>query len=99
MFRESIAMSEAYLEARAQHGESALLDEIVAAEPETDYTKYRSAKSSGAGNGLKHLHDAMALLESKATAAELDGYRHFVLALAHQVAAAHRAVQATAIKA
>jgi hypothetical protein len=51
------------------------------------------------GNGLKHLHDAMALLESKATAAELDGYRHFVLALAHQVAAAHRAVQATAIKA
>lgn len=32
----------------------------------------------------------MALLESKATTAELDGYRHFVLALVHKVAAARR---------
>lgn len=33
MFRETIAMSKAYTEARAQHGESELLDEIVAAKP------------------------------------------------------------------
>jgi hypothetical protein len=32
----------------------------------------------------------MALLESKATAEERDDYRHFVLALASKVAAAHR---------
>jgi len=32
----------------------------------------------------------MALLQSKATAEEHDDYRHFVLALASKVAAAHR---------
>ena len=61
----------------------------MAAKPETDHTKYRSAEELR-DNGLQHLRDALALLESKATTAELDGYRHFVLALAHKVAAAHR---------
>ncbi len=89
MFRESFAMSKAYTEARAQHGESELLDEIVAAKPETDHTKYRSAEELR-DSGLAHLRDAVALLESKATTEELDGYRHFVLALANKVAAAHR---------
>jgi hypothetical protein len=70
--RESIAMSKAYVEARAEHGESELLDEIVAAKPK------------------KHLRDAVALLESKATTRELDDYRRFVLALASKVAAAHK---------
>jgi hypothetical protein len=41
-------------------------------------------------NGLKHLRDAVALLESKATTRELDDYRRFVLALASKVAAAHK---------
>src|SRR5580658_1404182 len=41
--RESIAMSKAYVDARAEHGESELLDEIVAAKPETDHTRYHSA--------------------------------------------------------
>jgi hypothetical protein len=88
-FRESIAMSKSYAEARAQHGESELLDEIVAAKPETDHTKYRSADEFRE-NGLQHLRDAIALLESKATAEELDDYRRFVLTLANKVAAAHR---------
>ena len=47
MIRESIAMSKAYVEARAQHGESELLDEIVAAKPETDHSRYHSARNSG----------------------------------------------------
>ena len=61
MIRESIAMSKAYVEARAQHGESELLDEIVAAKPETDHTRYHSAAELRE-NGLKHLRDAVALL-------------------------------------
>jgi hypothetical protein len=36
MFRETIAMSKAYAEARAAHGQSELLDEIVAAKPKAD---------------------------------------------------------------
>ena len=47
MNRESIAMSKAYLEARAQHGESELLDEIVAAKPETDHTGITLPQNSG----------------------------------------------------
>jgi peptidyl-tRNA hydrolase len=87
--RESIAMSKAYVEARAQHGESELLDDIVAAKPKTDHTRYHSAEEVRE-NGLKHLRDAVALLESKATAEEVDEYRRFVLALADKVAAAHK---------
>ena len=89
MIRESIAMSKAYVDARAQHGESELLDEIVAAKPQTDHTRYHSATELR-DNGLQHLQDAVALLESKATAGEVDEYRHFVLTLAGKVAAAHK---------
>ena len=82
-------MSKAYAEARAEHGESELLDEIVAAKPKMDHTRYHSAEELR-DNGLRHLRDAMALLESKATAEERDDYRRFVLTLASKVAAAHR---------
>jgi hypothetical protein len=43
-FRETIAMSKAYAEARAEHGESELLDEIVSAKPKVDHTRYHSAE-------------------------------------------------------
>ena len=89
MFRETIAMSKAYAEARSQHGESELLDEIAAAKPEVDHTRYHSPEELKE-QGLGHLRDAVALLESKATPAELDNYRRFVLTLAGKVAAAHK---------
>src|SRR5580700_11710562 len=73
-FRETIAMAKAYAEARGEHGESELLDEIVAAKPKVDHTRYHSAEEVRE-NGLKHLRDAVALLESKATAEEVDEYR------------------------
>ena len=41
-FRESISMAKAYTEARAEHGESQLLDEIAATKPEIDRTRYHS---------------------------------------------------------
>jgi hypothetical protein len=89
MFRETIAMSKAYADARAQHGESELLDEIVAAKPKMDHTRYHSPEEL-MESSLGHLRDAVALLETKATAEELDDYRRFVLALAGKVAAAHK---------
>src|SRR5215469_11660827 len=88
-FRETIAMSKAYAEARNEHGESELLDEIVSAKPKIDRTRYHSPEELRE-HGLGHLRDAMALLESKATAEECDDYRHFVLNVANKVAAAHR---------
>jgi hypothetical protein len=89
MFRETIAMSKAYTEARAEHGESELLDEIVAAKPHVDHTRYHSAEELR-DNGLQHLRDAVALVQSKATAQEGDDYQRFVLTLANKVAAAHK---------
>ena len=89
MVRETIAMSKAYAEARAEHGESELLDEIVAAKPHVDHTRYHSAEELKE-QGLGHLRDAAALLEGKATAEERDDYRRFVVALAGRVASAHK---------
>ena len=89
MFRETVAMSKAYAEARAQHGESELLDEIVSAKPQVDHTRYHSPQELR-DNGLTHLRDAVSLLQNKATGEELDDYRRFTLTLASKVAAAHR---------
>jgi hypothetical protein len=88
-FRETIAMAKAYAEARDEHGESELLDEIAAAKPTVDHTRYHSADELRE-NGLDHLRNAVAVLGSKATTEELDEYRRFVLTLAGKVAAAHR---------
>jgi hypothetical protein len=89
MFRETVAMSKAYTEARAEHGDSELLDEIVAAKPQVDHTRYHSAEELR-DHGLGHLRDAVALVDSKATTGERDDYRRFVLTLANKVAAAHK---------
>ncbi|HUO71136.1 MAG TPA: hypothetical protein VMU39_10190 [Solirubrobacteraceae bacterium] len=88
-FRETFAIAKAYTEARQQHGESELLDEIVSAKPEMDHTRYHSFEELKE-HGLQRLRDAVALLEAKATPAEVDGYRRFVVALAEKVANAHR---------
>ena len=88
-FRETIAMAKSYTEARKEHGESELLDEIVSAKPEADHTHYHSEEEMKK-SGLQHLRDAVALVQGKATAQELDDYRRFVITLAGNVAAAHR---------
>ena len=88
-FRETIAIAKSYVEARKQHGESQLLDEIVSAKPEMDHSRYSSAEELK-DRGLEHLRAAVEVLERKATTEDLDDYRRFVLSLADHVAAAHR---------
>ena len=88
-FRETIAMAKAYVEARKQHGNSELLDEIVAAKPERDHTHYHTPDELKQ-HGLQHLRDSVALLKTKASPEEVDEYRRFIVTLSHQVAAAHR---------
>ncbi len=87
--RETIAMAKSYVEARKQHGESQLLDEIVSAKPEVDHTRYHSAEELK-DHGLQHLRGVVELLGRKATPEELADYRRFVLNLADRVATAHR---------
>jgi hypothetical protein len=87
--RETLAMARAYVEARQHHGESELLDEIVAAKPEFDHTRYHSVEELKQ-HGLQHLVDAIKLLERKAAPDEVEGYKRFTLTLADKVASAHR---------
>jgi hypothetical protein len=89
MFKETFAMSKAYAEARAGHGQSELLDEIVAARPKVERPKYSSPEELRT-ESLQRLRAAVALIQSKSTPEELDGYRGFVLAVADKVANAHR---------
>jgi hypothetical protein len=88
-FRETVAMAKAYAEARQQHGQSELLDEIASAKPEIDHTRYGSVDELR-HHGLQHLKDAVTLLGQKATPDEVEAYTRFVLSLADRVASAHR---------
>jgi tellurite resistance protein len=90
-FRESFSMAKAYAEARKQHGESELLDEIAATKPEVDHTRYHSVEELEE-HELQNLRDAVALLEGKATPEEVDDYKRFILTLANRVAEAHKGV-------
>jgi hypothetical protein len=88
-FRETFAMSKAYVEARAQHGESELLDEIVAQKPRMERGNVHNPEELR-DEQLDCLRDATTLVEDKATVEERDDYRRFVLTVANKVAAAHR---------
>jgi len=88
-FREAFSIAKAYTEARQQHGESQLLDELVAARPEVDRTRHGSVEELKEVS-LQRLRDAVALLEQKATPEEVEDYRGFVLALAGRVAGAKK---------
>jgi len=87
-FRETFSMGKAYAEARQRHGQSELLDAIVADKPKTDRTRYHSPEELKE-HALQHIRDAVALLQAKATPQELEDYRGFVVGLAERVAAAH----------
>ena len=87
--RETIAMAEAYTEARREHGDSELLDEIVAARPKLEHGRYHTPDELKE-HGLAELREAASLVGKTATADELNDYRHFVVALASKVAVAHR---------
>lgn len=85
-FRETFAMAKAYGEARQQHGQSQLLDELVAAGPKSG-PRFHSPEELHE-QGLQRVRDAAELLARKAPD-DLPGYRKFVLALAQKVAEAH----------
>lgn len=86
-FREAFAMAKAYAEARKEHGDSQLLDEIVSHKPDMDHTRAHSPEELKE-HGLQRIREAVALVERKATPPELEDYRRFVTSLANRVAAA-----------
>ena len=87
--RESFSMAKAYTEARKDHGDSELLDEIVSAKPEMDHTRYHSPEELKEAS-LGHIRDAVALLKEKAAPEEVDEYKKFIVVLANRVAEARK---------
>jgi len=83
-------MSKAYVEARAQHGESELLDQIVAEKPRMERGASVHNPQELRDQTVDCLTNVTTLLEHKATVEERDDYRRFVLTVANKVAAAHR---------
>jgi hypothetical protein len=88
-FRETFSIAKAYTEARRQRGDSELLDEIAAAKPEMDRTRFKSVEELQQ-HVLQRIRDAVALGEQKATPEEAEEYRRFIVDLAERVAEAHK---------
>jgi hypothetical protein len=86
--RETFALAKAYADARQQHGQSELLDEIVSVKPQFERKRYDTPEKLH-DDGLQRLRDAAAALDGKATPEEVESYRGFVLGLARRVAEAH----------
>jgi chorismate mutase len=88
-FREAFAMAKVYGEARSEHGDSQLLDEIAAHKPEVDRTRAGS-KEELEQHGIQRIRDAVALVDQKASAEEAAAYRRFVSSVARRVAEAKK---------
>jgi hypothetical protein len=88
--RESLALGRAYQDARAHHGESELLDELVKSPPAIDADELRHAQSNIGEVATRQLRDAIGFVGAKATPAEADSYKKFVMGVAQAVAAAHK---------
>src|SRR2546423_3381773 len=88
--RESLALGRVYQEARAGHGESGLLDELVKSPPSIDPDRLREAGGNIGAVASERLREAMRILEAKASPEEIDVYKRFVMTVAQAVASAHK---------
>jgi hypothetical protein len=87
--RESFAIRQVYAAARDLRGESALLDELVASTPSIDLDQVRGYADPVAACN-ERLRAAVAILERKVNAEDVDAYKGFVLAVVQTAAEAHR---------
>jgi hypothetical protein len=87
--RESLAMGQVYKQARQRHGESELLDELVSSPPALDQERVRAAGDVGKAV-TERLRQALGILQQKASPAEVDVYRNFVMDVAEAAAKAHK---------
>jgi hypothetical protein len=87
--RENLAIRRVYAAARELRGESALLDDLVASSPSLDlHAMLGGDRPQDDGNA--RLQAALAVVKAKASPADADAYRGFVLAVVQTVAEANR---------
>jgi hypothetical protein len=85
--REAVAVARVYAEARTQHGDSALLDEITASPPGVEQTAPGDDPSAVVAARLR---EALGILNEKGSPEDADAYRTFVVAVARAAAEAHK---------
>ncbi len=88
-FRESLAIGKVYTEARQNHGDSELLDELAASPPAVQPDQVR-AKGDIPRVADERLREALRIIGEKGTPEELEAYKRFVLAVAEAAAKAHK---------
>lgn len=88
--RESLAIGKTYAEARTHHGDSPLLDEIVASPPVMDPSRLQAGGRDLATVATARLTDAVSLIDAKTSDEEAKAYKQFVVTVAEAVANAHR---------
>lgn len=87
-FREALSMGKSYTEARKQHGNSELLDELVTTRPKVEHPHAHSPEELR-DLVLQRLREASAALRTKATEQEISDYNGFVTGVAEHVASSH----------
>lgn len=85
--RESLKIGKAYEEAQKAHIGPELIDELLSSPPDPEHFGDATELHQ---KGLQLLRDAVALLEGRASADEIDAYRGFVMGIAERVAHAHK---------
>ena len=88
--RETLAMGRVYQEARARHGDSELLDELIQSPPSIDADSAKEVQGNIGELASQRLREAIGVLEPKSTPAETDSYKKFVMTVAQAVAGAHK---------
>ena len=84
--REAVAVAKVYGEARTQHGDSALLDEIVGSPPGVEQTGPGDDPAAVVAARLK---EALRIVDEKSPE-DSDAYRSFIVAVARGAAEAHK---------
>ena len=88
--RESIALGKTYAEARKEHGDSELLDAVVASPPALDPAAVRESGGDVKQLADTRLREAVGVLETKGSPEDAQSYKEFVVSVAEAVANAHR---------
>jgi hypothetical protein len=87
--RETLEISKVYAEARKEHADDGLIDEIVSSPPSVQASEFGSAEELRS-KGIQKIRDGVALLESKGSPDDVDAYRGFALRVAERAAARNK---------
>ncbi|MEJ7876710.1 MAG: hypothetical protein WKF62_08620 [Solirubrobacterales bacterium] len=87
--RESLAIGRAYAEARQEHGESELLDSIVAEQPVVNPAEFKGEADVPQAL-MQKLTRGVEILEAKGSDDDVNAYKQFIVDLAQRVASAKK---------